>query len=163
MATTKRRTPAKSSSRTRRSTAQRSIAELPGTDDIARAAKARPKTTAAIAAGLVTGIAAGVAGYFAFKRSGKTWDEFSNDIATGVKESAANVRTRVKDGIEDARTKAQTFVERRKDGVDPDSANEGKSQAMFAEEALTLKETGKKTKRPADATIGTDLNTGAIN
>ena len=159
MATTKRRSTSKTSRATsaRRSASQRMI-DLPDTGDMMRSVRARPKTSAALAAGLLTGLAAGVAGYLAFKRSGKTWEEFSDDVATSVKDSASAARTRIQDGIDEVKARAKDWSEPRKDGL-----SEEKSQAMFAEEALTLKETGKKTKRPVDDTVATELKAGAVS
>ena len=60
-----------------------------------RAGKAiadRPVASAAIATGLISGIAAAVAGFFAFKKSGKTFSEFSGDIATSVKDTASETK-----------------------------------------------------------------------
>jgi len=103
----------------------------------------RPIATAAI----ISGIAAGIAGFLAFKRSGKTFSEFSDDVAT-----------KVKDGLSEAKTKASDMAGWRKDGLD-----EPTGQAEIAEEALTLKQTGKKTKRPVDPTIEEELKTGAVS
>lgn len=163
MAATKRRTTKKTTNSSRSTRRPSTTAKfLSNADDLAtdttRAIKARPKSSAALAAGLVTGIAAGIAGFLAFKRSGKTWDQFSGDIVDNVKESATAAKARIKDGLEEVRLRAQDSVERRKDGL-----MEDKSQAMLAEEALTLKETGKKTQRPVDDTIETELKTGAIS
>lgn len=92
----------------------------------------RPVASAAIGTGLIAGIAAGVAGFLAFKRSGKSFSEFSGDMTT-----------RVKDGLSEAGSKAWDMTGRRKDGLDED-----RSQEQIAEEAMTLKQTGKKSKGP---------------
>lgn len=141
MATTRRRSTNKSDRRSAASSKQ-SLAGRTG-----RVIKDRPVAAAAITTGIVSGIAAAIAGFLAFKKSGKTFGEFSDDVAT-----------RVKDGIADAKTKASDLVDRRKDGVE-----ESATQTEIAEEALTLKETGKKTKRPLDPTIEDELKTGAIS
>lgn len=141
MATTRRRSTNKSDRRSATSSKQ-SLAGRTG-----RVIKDRPVAAAAITTGIVSGIAAAIAGFLAFKKSGKTFGEFSDDVAT-----------RVKDGIADAKTKASDLVDRRKDGVE-----ESATQTEIAEEALTLKETGKKTKRPLDPTIEDELKTGAIS
>lgn len=104
----------------------------------------RPIATAAI----ISGIAAGIAGFLAFKRSGKTFSEFSDDVAT-----------KVKDGLAEAKTKAEDVANWRKDGLDETAS----SQTEIAEEALTLKQTGKKTKRPVDPVIEEELKTGAVS
>ena len=106
----------------------------------------RPATFAAIA----SGIAAGVVGVLAFKRSGKSFSEFSGDITSGA-------GTWIKDGLSDVRSRT-TGSEPRKDGVD-----DQRSQSEIAEEAMTTKQTGKKAKRPVDPTIEQELKTGAIS
>ncbi|MEO6579704.1 MAG: hypothetical protein ABIN83_00950 [Sphingomicrobium sp.] len=136
MATTKKTT-------TRRAPRARTTtsASKPTASVARRAGKAisdRPVATAAVATGLVAGIAAAVAGFFAFKKSGKSFSEFSGDIATTVKDKASETSERVKDGLADATTIAKEQVAKLRDGVDTP-----KSQAEIAEEALTLKETGK--------------------
>ncbi len=126
-----------------------------------RTIKRQPYTSAAIATGAVTAvaaIAAGVAGFFAFKRSGKSFAEFSGDIATSVKDKAGETGAMVKDGIADAGAKAKDRVSKIRDGLDGE-----KSQAEIAEEALTLKETGKKTTTPADPVIEQQSKVGAIS
>jgi len=108
----------------------------------------RPATVAAIA----SGVAAAVVGFLAFKRSGKTFSEFTDDLATGAS-------TRIKDGIADVKSRAGSWSEPRKDGVD-----EGRTQSEIAEEALTQKEIGKKKgRRPVDPAIEQELKTGAIS
>ena len=111
----------------------------------------------ALAMSIFAGIAAGIAGFLAFKRSGKTLGEFSGDIASGLKENAGAAGERIKDGIADARAKAAELRKPRKDGV------EEAPQASIAEEALSLKQTGKKPDRPVDPTIEQELKTGAIS
>ncbi len=126
-----------------------------------RAGKAiadRPIASAAIATGLVSGIAAAVAGFFAFKKSGKSFSEFSGDVATSVKDKATETSTKVKDGLADAGAKAKDTVTKLRDGLDGE-----KSQAEIAEEALTLKETGKKTATPTDPVIEQQSKVGAIS
>ncbi len=149
MATTKKTTTRRASRRkpttatTTRSTANPSLATRTG-----KAIAKRPVASAAIATGLVSGIAAAVAGFFAFKKSGKSFSQFSGDIATSVKDTASETKTRVKDGLADAGAKAKDRVSKIRDGLDGE-----KSQAEIAEEALTLKETGKKAKTPADPVV----------
>ena len=115
-----------------------------------KAIKDRPAATAAIATGVVSGLVAAVAGFVAYKKSGKTFGEFSDDLAT-------NAKARIKDGIADAKARAKDWSEPRKDGVD-----ETRNQREIAEEALTTKQVGKKTKRPVDPTIAEELKTGVI-
>jgi hypothetical protein len=156
MATTKKTTtrrPARSRTATPRaaSTANPSLATRTG-----KAIAKRPVASAAIATGLVSGIAAAVAGFFAFKKSGKSFAEFSGDIASSVRETATETGTKVKDGLADAGTKAKNRVSKLRDGIDGE-----KSQAEIAEEALTLKQTGKTTDIPADPTVEAQT-TGAV-
>ena len=137
----------------------------------ARAGKAisdRPVASAAIATGLVSGIAAAVAGFFAFKKSGKTFSEFSGDIATSVKETASETSERVKDGLADAGTKAKDRVSKIRDGIDERFAADktladGKTQAEIAEEALTLKQTGATTRIPTDPTVADQTNGSIVH
>ena len=116
--------------------------------------KARPVATAAIATGLVSAIAAAVAGFFAFKKSGKTFSEFSGDIATSVMETAGETGERVKDGLTDAGTKAKAKVAKIRDGLEGD-----KTQAQITEEALTVNETGV----PTDPLIEQQSKVGAVS
>ena len=116
----------------------------------------RPVASAAIATGLVSGVAAAVAGFFAFKKSGKSFSEFSGDLATSVKDKASETSERVKDGLADARTRTRDSVTKLRDGLDSD-----KSQSEIAEEALTLKATGKKARTPPDPVVA-DTTSGAI-
>ena len=106
----------------------------------------RPATAAAIA----SGVAAAVVGFLAFKRSGKSFSEFSGDLTTGA-------GTWIKDGIADVKSRT-SGSEPRKDGVD-----DGRTQSEIAEEALTRKQIGKKAKRPVDPTIEEELKTGAMS
>ena len=80
--TTTRRAPRKTTatSTTRSTSANPSLATRTG-----KAIAKRPVASAAIATGVVSGIAAAVAGFFAFKKSGKSFSQFSGDIATSVK------------------------------------------------------------------------------
>ena len=107
---------------------------------------------------LLTIIAAAIVGFLAFKKSGKSIGEFSGDLATSVKETASETSTMVKDGIADAGAKAKERVSKLRDGVDDE-----KSQAEIAEEALTLKETGKSSNVPTDPVIEQQSKVGAIS
>ena len=107
----------------------------------------RPIASAAI----VSGVAAAIAGFLAFRKSGKSFGEFTNDLTTGAS-------TRIKDGIADMKARAGGWSEPQKDGV-----NDGRTQSEIAEEALTRKQIGKKTKRPVDPTIEEELKTGAVS
>ena len=107
----------------------------------------RPAAAAAIA----SGVAAAVVGFLAFKRSGKSFSEFSGDITNGA-------GTWIKDGMADVRSRAESWSEPKKDGLEED-----RTQSEIAEEAMTTKQTGKKAKRPVDPTIEQELKTGAIS
>lgn len=158
MATTKK-TDARRTARPRTSapraatSAKRSLATRTG-----KAFSDRPVASAAVATGLVSGIAAAIVGFLAFKKSGKSIVEFSGDLATSVKETASETSTMVKDGIADAGAKAKERVSKLRDGVDDE-----KSQAEIAEEALTLKETGKSSNVPTDPVIEQQSKVGAIS
>ena len=162
MATTKKTTtrrPARSRTTTPRQakTINPSLATRTG-----KAIAKRPVASAAIATGLVSGIAAAVAGFFAFKKSGKTFSEFSGDIATTVKDSATETSAKVKDGLADAGTKAKARVSKIRDGLDDKFTGE-KSQAEIAEEALTLKETGTTATFPADPVVESQTKVGSVS
>ena len=115
-----------------------------------RTIKRQPYTSAAIATGAVTAVVAAVAGLFFFRRSDKSFGEFTNDVTS-----------RVKDGLTDVGTRAKDTVSRLRDGLDDRFASD-KSQSDIAEEALTLKETGKKTSFPVDPVVEDQTKTGSI-
>jgi hypothetical protein len=151
MATT-RKSPTRRTTRTRASTPRSTTSSNSRQGFASRTGKAisdRPVASAAIGTGLVAGIAAAVAGFFAFKKSGKSFSEFSDDVTT-----------RVKDGLSDVGSKAKDLTGRRKDGIDVE-----RPQEEFSQEALTLKETGRKTKgkRPVDPVIEEQTKVGAIS
>jgi len=158
--TTNRRTP-----RTRTANKSTTTSTAPRRDPslATRTGKAiakRPVASAAIGTGLVAGIVGAVAGFLAFKKSGKTFAEFSDDVTTSVKDKAKGASTFVKDGVADAKSRAQALTERRKDGVDADT----RSQAEIAEEAMTLKTVSKgKTKTPVDPVVESQTKVGAIS
>ena len=151
--TTRRRAPSTTTPRraSKPASANPSLATRTG-----KAIAKRPVASAAIATGLVSGIAAAAAGFFAFKKSGKSLSEFSGDLATSLKGKASETSERIKDGLSDAGAKAKDRVSKIRDGLDGD-----KSQSEIAEEALTLKETGKKTRIPADPVV-VDQTTGSV-
>ena len=82
-----------------------------------RTVKQRPYVSAAIATGAVTAVAAAAAGAFFFSRRDKSFGEFT---------------ARVKDGFAEASDKFR------------DRLAKDKPQSEIAEEALTLKETGRR-------------------
>jgi hypothetical protein len=96
----------------------------------------------AIASGAAALVGA-VAGLVMLKRSGKTIGEVADDVTT-----------RVKDGIADATTRA------RESGWIKDGLGEDKTQAEIAEEALTLKETGAKSKGARGPLAQQDIKAG---
>lgn len=106
-------------------------------------AKERPFTTAAAVGGAV------VAGVFLWSRRNQISDQIAglSDQINEWREGSA----------EDSDFNGeQGFIARsgRRGGA--------KSQSEIAEEALTLKETGKKAKRPKDDTIDQQIKTGSI-
>ena len=112
-----------------------------------RAISDRPIASAAI----ISGVAAAVAGFLAFRKSGKSFGEFTGDLSSSTS-------TRIKDGFADLKSRASSWSEPRKDGVE-----ETRTQSEIAEEAMTRKQIGKKTKRPVDPTVEEELKTGAIS
>ncbi len=124
-----------------------------------RTIKRNPYASAAFATGVVSAIAAAAAGFFAFKKSGKSFTDFSNDVATSVKDKAAEATDRVKDGLADAGTMAKEKVAKIRDGLDSGA----KSQSQITEEALSLKETGPTTKFPTDPVIEQQTKFGAVS
>ena len=175
MATTKGRTPTTARPRTTTrssSTTKSSTASKPQSfvDTTTATVKKRPVATAAIATGALSAIAATVFGFFAWKKSGKSFSEFSGDIATTVKDKANETASRardladeattyVKDGVNEATTKAKDFADRRKDGVDALP-----TQSEIAEEALSLKTVGETSPTfPTDPVIDSQNKTGAIS
>ena len=163
MATTKKTTTTRRPTRSRTATPRKTDSSTPtlaaSTGD---AVAKRPVATAAIATGLVTGIAAAVAGFLAFKKSGKSFSEFSGDVATSVKDKATETGNMVKDGLSDAGTKAKDGVAKLRDGID-DRLAPDKTQAEIAEEALTLKQTGEAKNIPADPVIEQQSKVGSIS
>ena len=91
-----------------------------------RTVKQRPYVSAAIATGTVTAVAAAAAGAFFFSRKDKSFGEFTS---------------RVKDGFAEASDK---FLDR---------FAKAKPQSDIAEEALTLKETGKRNDKPVEVEL----------
>jgi len=90
----------------------------------------RPYTSAAIATGAITAVAAAAAGAFFFSRRDKS-----------IRENSADLRSLVKDGIADATSRAKELVGVG-GGSEADGQNGGRSQQEIAEEALALKESG---------------------
>lgn len=154
------------SSRTRSSTSKSRSTSAKSTNLLSRTGRTmrdRPYTSAAIATGAAT-LAAGIAGLFFMKKSGKSFRDVADTVSTSSRNAATtaktklnSVSTKVKDGITDARNKAGDTLQRRRDGLDPE-----KPQNEIMEEALTLKETGKKSKRPMDPVVEQQTKVGAV-
>jgi hypothetical protein len=144
MATTKKRSTTSSrSTRTSSRKQNQSVAARAG-----RTVRDRPYASAAIATGAVTAVAAVAAGAFFFSRSNRS-----------LKETADDLSVRVKDGLADAKVKAKSVAGRVSSRFD---GHADKSQSEIAEEALTLKETGKKANTPVDAMASDEIKAGAI-
>jgi len=145
--TTTRRAPRANTNRATTSRTTTNKAETGIAARTGRTIKRQPYTSAAIATGAVTAVAAAVAGLFFFRRSDKSLGEFTSDLTS-----------RVKDGLTDVSTLAKDQVSRIRDGLD----SGGKSQSEIAEEALTLKETGATNTIPTDPVIEQQNKAGAI-
>ena len=145
MATTKKRS---SSSRSRSSGEKNSSTKR--NDGLAartgRTIRDRPYASTAIAAGAAS-LVAGIAGLVMAKRSsGKNWSEFGDDLSTRASDRFSEAKTMVTDAAERLR---------HRDGVDPE-----KSQTEIMEEALTLKETGRKSKGARGPLAQQDIKAG---
>jgi len=147
MATTKSTTPRSRTAKPRASRPENtSLAARTG-----RTVKERPYTSAAIATGAVTAVAAAAAGAYFFSRRDKSFKEASEELTS-----------RVKDGLASASGKVKDLGQRGAEYFKGDSVGtETRSQQEIAEEALTLKETG-VAKSPIDALSVTEIKTGAI-
>ena len=146
MATTKKRS---SSSRNRSSSSNNSSSNNRNTGLAARTGRTirdRPYASTAIAAGAAS-IVAGIAGLVMAKRnSGKNWSEIGDDLSTRASGRLSDAKTMVTDAAERLR---------HRDGVDPE-----KSQTEIMEEALTLKETGQKSKGARGPLAQQDIKAG---
>jgi len=147
MATTKSTTPRSRTAKPRASRPENtSLAARTG-----RTVKERPYTSAAIATGAVTAVAAAAAGAYFFSRRDKSFKEASEELTS-----------RVKDGLASASGKVKDLGQRGAEYFKGDSVGtETRSQQEIAEETLTLKETG-VAKSPIDALSVTDSKTCAI-
>ena len=147
MATTRKRS---SSSRSRSSSGSTSSSSNKRNDGLAartgRTIRDRPYASTAIAAGAAS-LVAGIAGLVMAKRnSGKNWSEFGDDISTRASDRFSEAKPRVTDAAERLR---------HRDGIDPE-----KSQTEIMEEALTLKETGRKSKGARGPLAQQDIKAG---
>jgi len=147
MATTKSTTPRSRTAKPRASRPENtSLAARTG-----RTVKERPYTSAAIATGAVTAVAAAAAGAYFFSRRDKSFKEASEELTSRVKVGLASASGKVKD-----------LGQRGAEYFKGDSVGtETRSQQEIAEEALTLKETG-VAKSPIDTVSATEIKTGAI-
>ncbi len=158
MATTKRKTPTSSKSTTKRSATKRKTPVAKNAQDYIkktkRAATQQPYVTAAIATGAVAAIAAAAAGAYFFRRSEKTMGEIADDLGTRMKDGFNEAVDYAAETGRTMREKATMFFNQAEDQL---------SQSEIAEEALTLKETGRNKRRPVDDTIKSELKTGAVS
>jgi hypothetical protein len=151
MATTKRRTTARTTTKRKSPTkVNQSIAARTG-----RTIKQQPYVSAAIATGAVTAVAAAVAGAFFFRKSDKTLAEIGDDLSDKFKGGYDDAREAVTKGARKVKEKTAFFF-------DDDDSDDERTQSEIAEEALTLKETGKTASRPFDKTSADEIKTGAI-
>ncbi len=114
----------------------------------ARTIKQQPYTSAAIATGAVTAVAAAAAGLFFFSRRDKSLRETGDALAS-----------KVKDGLSEAKQSIKSLAAR---GSKLAGIGEDKPQSEIAEEALTLKQTGKNAPHPADPLVEEQTKAGAI-
>lgn len=116
-----------------------------------RTLKERPYTSAAIATGAVTAVAAAAAGAFFFSRRDKSFREASEELTA-----------RVKGGLTDAGDKVRDLAARGSELFKGDGSNDSnRTQAEIGEEALTLKEIGIKSS-PADDFAGEQIKPGFV-
>ncbi|HVH48519.1 MAG TPA: hypothetical protein VM760_01395 [Sphingomicrobium sp.] len=116
-----------------------------------RTMKERPYVSAAIATGAVTAVAAAAAGAFFFRRSDKSLGEFTADLTSKVKDGFEVARERIRETSDGLRTR-----------LGDSEFGDEKSQEEIAEEALSLKATGKKARKPADPVVESQTKAGAI-
>ena len=144
----KPRSTSKSSSRSSRSSSRNS--EQGMMQRATRTISERPYTTAAIATGAVTAIAAAAAGAFFFSRTNRDGSERTMDDLTD----------RIKDGLDEART-ATGSMATKLGSIFGWNSDQRSDQSDIAEEALTLKETGKKKNSMVDAQSNQEIKAGA--
>ncbi len=178
--TTPKGTPAKSTTTRKRTTrAATSASATAGKSRVSRPEKLddslvartgrtirdRPYTSAAIATGAATVVAAAAAGAFLMTRRDKSFKEASGDLTSKVKDGLASASETVKDGISSAKAAVKELGQQGADYFksDADAAStETRTQQEIAEEALTLKETG-ATKSPIDDLSATEIKTGSVS
>ena len=143
-----RSTASKSSSRSSRSSSSDSRQGM--MERATRTMSQRPYATAAMATGAVTAIAAAAAGAFFFSRTNRDGSERTMDDMTA----------RIKDGLDEARGAAGSMAS--KLGSIFGWSSEERDQSDVAEEALTLKETGKKKNPMLDQQSNQEVKAGAV-
>ena len=136
MATTRKRS-ASSSSRKPSRKQDQSLAARTG-----RTIKERPYTSAAIATGAVTAVAAAAAGAFFFSRSDKSFRETAEDLGGKALDAFDSAKETV------AKTARKVTG--------------NKNQGDYAEEAMALKKDGTADDRPVDPTVQDQLKAGAV-
>ena len=112
-----------------------------------RTIKERPYTSAAIATGAATVVAAAAGAAYLLSRRDKS-----------IGETAGELTSRVKDGLAEVGEKARGLTQRAKESL---GLEESKTQAQIAEEALTLKEIGANSS-PVDELSDSQIKTGAV-
>ncbi|MDQ3144118.1 MAG: hypothetical protein M3Q57_04480 [Pseudomonadota bacterium] len=150
MATTKSTTPR---SRTAKPKTPRAKADQSLTARTSRTIKERPYTSAAIATGAVTAVAAvaaATAGAIYLSRRDKSLAETGDELAT-----------RVKGGLSSASEKIKDFAARGSEMLKGNEGTDARSQQEIAEEALTLKQTG-ATGHALDDLAGEQIKAGTV-
>lgn len=148
MATTKRRPTSKKST----TSSRKQDKGLPAR--AARTVKQQPYVSAAIATGAVTAVAAAVAGAFFFSRNRQAIGEFADDVSGKIKGGLDEARGAAAEGIRSFKEKAAFFF-------DEDDGSTNQNEIM--EEALSIKETGRKPKHPVDPTIDKQIKAGSVS
>ena len=108
----------------------------------------RPLATAAAVGGAVA------AGVFLWSRRNQISDQLSS-LSQQISDWRDGMMSEDEPGNDGASAGEGSFMAR-------SSGRGGKSQSDIAEEALTLKSTGRKSKRPADPTVEEQTKTGAV-
>ncbi len=185
--TTPKGTPSKTTTRQRSATGAGTTAGKPRAsrpeklDDslVARTGRTirdRPYTSAAIATGAATVVAAAAAGAFLMTRRDKSFKEASGELTSKVKDGLATASVTVKDGLASASetvkdglasatAAAKEIDQRGADYLKSDNtavSTETRTQQEIAEEALTLKRIG-DAKGPLDDLSATEIKTGSVS
>ena len=140
-----------------------------------RTIKGKPYTSAAIATGAVTVVAAAAGAAYLLTRKDKSFKEASGELTAKVKSGLASASETVKDGLASASetvkdgfaSASETVKELKERGADylagetNAASSDIRTQQQIAEEALTLKETG-TAKSPLDTLSATEIKTGAV-